>query len=432
MSDKELIQICLQEISQKAGYTDPASLRQRDLEHLSDEIEKSTGILISLSTIKRLLNGQFNRLPQIATLNAITVYLGYDNWQDFRMKKQGGIKSADQLDDKSVPTPVVSSKTTKRWIPYKALVLGIAVILFLMMVSLKYFSKPGTINEKDVSFSVKKITSNDIPNTVVFTYDIEKVKGDSFFIQQSWDTERRVRIEKKQHTLTDIYYEPGYHNAKLIVNDKVVKTIDVSIPTNGWFFYSKPTLFRGQPSYIHPASPVKNGLLTLTTEDLASSKIDSQQQNYYTYVYFPEKFEVSSDNFRFKTRMRFKEVKNVMCPLIVHEIFSQSNSHFFFTTLPGCTGSIDAKVGEHFMSGKTTDLSAFGYNVRDWQDIEVVIKNKDARFFINNKEVFNKSYTESAGLITGLGFFSNGLLEIDSIELTGFDGKEVYRNNFDN
>jgi hypothetical protein len=428
MSDKELIKICLREISDRSGYPDPGSFRQRDLEHLSSEIEKRTGILISVSTIKRLLNGQFNQLPQAATLNAVTTYLGYDSWQDFRVRKREEINGADEL--KSAPARP-SPKTKKRWRYYSVIIPGVAVVFFLMIASYSYFSKPDGIDEKDISFSFKKITSNDIPNTVVFTYDVSKVKGDSFFIQQSWDRDRRVRIKKNNYTLTDIYYEPGYHNAKLIVNNTVVKIINVSIPTNGWFFYMKPELFRGLPTYIRPAAPVANGVLSLQPEDIVSSKIDPQFENFYSYTFFPEKFNVESDNFRFEARIRFKELKNVMCPTILYEVSGQSNALVFFTTLPGCTGNINANVGEHFMSGKTTDLSGFGCDVRQWHDIEVIVKNKEARFYIDQKEIFSKSFTRSPGLVTGLVFSSNGLCEIDHIKLKGLDGKVVYENGFD-
>ncbi len=427
MTDKELIKICLLEIICKSGFSEPESLRQRDFEHLSAEIEKGTGILISVSTIKRLLNGQFNRLPQVATLNAISTYLGYDSWQDFRARQQEKMNSEE---GGATPTPEQSAKDKKRRIPYKFFIAGIAVVLFLMIVSYTYFSKTAAINEKDISFSVKKTTSNDIPNTVVFTYDVSKVNGDSFFIQQSWDRDRRVSIDKNNHTLTDIYYEPGYHNAKLIVNDKVVKTIDVNIPTNGWFFYSKPALFRGLPTYIHPAAPIKDGKLALTPEDIISSKIDPQHENFYMYTFFPREFNVDSDNFRYKARMRITILKNVTCPIIMQEICGQSNSLYFFTTLPGCTGTIDANVGEHYMSGKSTDLSAFGCDIHEWHTIEVIVKNKMARFYIDQREIFSRSYTKSSGLVTGMIFSSNGLCEIDDIELTGPDGKVVYKNDF--
>lgn len=424
MSDKELIKICLQKISRKSGFADPGSLRQRDLEHLSEEIEKSTGILISVSTIKRLLNGQFNRLPQIATLNAISTYLGYDSWQDLRAREHEKINTGEELQTgQSGPLP----QRKKPQVSYRMVIPGIAVVLFLLIVLYNYFSKADPVNEDDISFSVSKITSHDIPNTVVFTYDVSKTDGDSFFIQQSWDRDRRVRIEKNKHTLTDIYYEPGYHNAKLIVNNKVVKIIDVSIPTNGWFFYSKPELFRGLPTYIRPAAPITNGVLSLQQEDIINSKIDPQLENFYSYTFFPEKFNGESDNFTFKTRIRFKELKNVTCPMIMYEVCGQSNSLFFFTTLPGCTANMITNVGEHYLSGRTTDLSGFGCDVRQWHNVEVIVKNKEARFYINQKEVFSQSYTRSAGLITGLIFSSNGLCEIDHLELKGLDGKVLYQ-----
>jgi len=428
MSDKELIKACLLEISRRSGYADPASLRQRDFEHLSAEIEKSTGILISISTIKRLLNGQFNILPQAATLNAVTAYLGYENWQEFRKSKQQEI--SPQYERNTAPTQYPIKNKSRR-VLYKLGVATLIVILFFVIVSLTRSSGHNTVNENDVSFSMKRTTTNDIPNTVVFTYDIDKVNGDSFFIQQSWDRDRRVRIEKNKHTLTDVYYEPGYHNAKLIVNDKIVKTIDVSIPTNGWFFFSKPGLFKGLPAYINPALPVHNGMLSLTREDVINSRIDPQQENFYYYTLFPENCDVESDDFTLDARIRFKAINNVVCPVIIPEVCGQTNSIYFFITLHGCTGNIAVNVGEQLLSGRTTDLSGFGCDIRQWQDIRVIVKNKEARFYINQREVFKQSYTRSPGLITGLAFMSNGLCEIDHISLKGLDGKVFYENEFD-
>ena len=416
--------MCVYEVSRKSGYADTTTLRQRDFEFLSNEIEKHTGTLISISTIKRLLNGQFNHLPQAATLNAITAYLGYGSWQEFKKNKQ-------QANNLSASNDIKPSKTRKLNFSYKLFIPVIAVILFVLIASLTRFFKPGSIKETDVSFSVKKTTNNDIPNTVVFTYNVDKVNGDSFFIQQSWDKDRRVKIAKNQHTLTDIYYEPGYHNAKLIINDKVIKTVDVRIPTNGWFFFSKPGLFKGLPTHIIPKNPVKNGVLSLTADDINGSKVNAAPGNFYYYTLFPEKCEVESDNFVLKTRVRFKAINNVTCPIIIPEICAQSNSLYFFTTLPGCTSNTALNVGEHFFNGKTTDLSAFGVDIYQWQNIEVIVQNKNVQVYIGNKKVFSAAYTKSAGLITGLAFMSNGICEIDGISLKGPNGKIMYENNFE-
>jgi hypothetical protein len=76
-------------------------------------------------------------------------------------------------------------------------------------------------------------------------------------------------------------------------------------------------------------------------------------------------------------------------------------------------------------------MSAFGCDVREWHDIEVIVKEKKASIIIDQKEIFNKTYTKSAGLITGLMFSSNGLCEIDQIELKGLDGIVFYEEKFD-
>src|SRR6185436_18442007 len=108
----------------------------------------------------------------------------------------------------------------------------------------------------------KKTTANAIPNTVVFSYNIDEVNADSFFIQQSSDKRKTLRIYKNHYTLTDIYYEPGYHIAKLIANDSVIKTMDVSIPTDRWFYYARERKPATIPEYIS-CSGFKNGSLTM-------------------------------------------------------------------------------------------------------------------------------------------------------------------------
>src|SRR3984885_13103691 len=87
LSDHELVKICMAELCKRAGFPDAEKLVQRDLNFLSDSIESRTGVLISLSTIKRLLNGQFARLPQIATLDALARFLDFSDWQHFKSAK---------------------------------------------------------------------------------------------------------------------------------------------------------------------------------------------------------------------------------------------------------------------------------------------------------------------------------------------------------
>ena len=89
MEEEKIIKKSLLKIFTLNGYTDSSKMTQRDFEHISTEIEKKARIVISSTTIKRLSKGEFSRLPQIATLNAIANYFGFTNWQEYKASESG-------------------------------------------------------------------------------------------------------------------------------------------------------------------------------------------------------------------------------------------------------------------------------------------------------------------------------------------------------
>ncbi len=417
MTDRQLITEAAEEVAVKQGFTDRREMRQRDLEYLRECIEEKSGILISLSTIKRILNNQYDRQPQVATLNALAVYLGFADWQSYKAGKTLAVPR--------IPQPLTVARPAFFWQRSRLVAIVGVGFLLLFLLSWSYFSKSAK-GAGTATFSVRKTTQNAIPNTVVFNYDVSTLAGDSFFIQQSWDRNRRVRIDNNNHTLTDVYLEPGYHVAKLYVNDRVVKTADVSIPTNGWFFYSKETLSRGVPAYIHDDHPFHNGILGLDRAALAANRIDPEKPQIYLYTWFPARIFNDADNFRLTARIRMTEVRNTACPFIMSEIYCQKGFMYGTYTVPGCTGGISAQFGDQVVDGKKNDLSALAFDVSKWHDLQIVVRDRRASVYIDGLMAMTKPYTESAGLITGLGFHSNGLCEVDSIRLTGLDGKLVY------
>ena len=253
MNEQVLVKTAIIEIFYKNGYSDLTRMTQRDFDHIGEQLEQKSGILISGTTVKRLAHGEFARLPQIATLNAIANYYNYKTWQDFK---------ASKIEEGPEKEPVKKLESRRKF-RVKYLSIPVAIIILGSL----YFSRStkGTVsNAEKASFSLRKNTSNDIPNSVVFSYNIDEVQADSFFIQQSWDKNRRVRIYKNKHTLTDIYYEPGYHIAKLIANDSVIRTADVSIPTDRWFFYAIDNIANYTSQYIKVDTFNNNGRLGLS------------------------------------------------------------------------------------------------------------------------------------------------------------------------
>jgi hypothetical protein len=420
MSDQKIVKESLLEIFRKNGYNDFARMTQRDFEHIGNEIEKRSGILISGTTIKRLSNGEFSRLPQIATLNAISNYFNFRTWQEY--------KSSLKQDEKVEKTETtVSVKKTKLPAQLKWGLMALPIAIFGYYI---YPNKGQNENFGKASFSAYKNTSNEIPNTVVFNYNIDNIKADSFFIQQSWDKNRRVRIYKNSYTVTDIYYEPGYHIAKLIADDSIINGVEVSIPTDKWFFCANENKAKYLTEYIKPEKFIESGRLAITTDEIVKNKIDPDSDKMYVYSYFPTKLEVPGDNFTLKTRVRMKEVRNTLCPYIGIEVFCQRYFMAIKSTPKGCASEAFLQFGEKRIIGKGADLAAVTFDVKQWTDVELTVENKHVTIAINGKEAFSTTYENTLKLITGLGFLSNGLCEIDKVELKGLDGKVVYENEF--
>jgi hypothetical protein len=431
MNERDLVKEVILEVFSKSGYTDAAQMVQRDFDYISSEIEKKSGILVSGTTIKRLSLGDFSRLPQVATLNAIANYFDYKTWQDLKISRSTLIKPETVI----MPEEEISSPITRKHGPrslknklvyFTASILVIIVIFGFFLLK----SRPGGIsNAGKATFSCQRSTRNDLPNTVIFNYDIDHVHADSFFIQQSWDKNRRKRIYKNTHTITDIYYEPGYHIAKLIANDSIIKTTDVHIPTDRWFFYAIDNIANYIPEYINTDKYLNNGILGLSAQQVKANNIDITKDKLYHYTYFPSEMTVRSNNFRLKTKVRMNEVRNSLCPYITIELFCQGYFIVMKTTNRGCANQAYLLLGQE-IKGNETDLTALTFDVSQWTDVEIASTNNIVRIYINNKVVFSAPSFDRIKYISGFAFISNGLCEVDNIELTGMDGKIVYKNEF--
>lgn len=437
MSEHELVKICMAELCQREGFANSEKMVQRDFQYVCEIIQSKTGVLISLSTIKRLVNGQFARLPQINTLNAIAVSSGYQNWHDFelnKVKKNGTTLQHKNDDEEKIKASTAHGVGVKFFTTKFLIMCGVLLLVIVCSLGVLSLIKAGKykwINADKAQFSAIKVTGNDLPNTVIFKYNIDGVVADSFFIQQSWDKNRRIKIDKNTHTLTDIYYEPGYHIAKLIANDQIIKTLDVSIPTDRWFYYAKEKTPGSIPKYILATNGFKDGFLQLTKNDILKSKIDIQKENIFLQVYFPTMIKNSSDNFVLKFKIRVHELNNESCPYFMSEVFCQRYFMYFKSTLKGCTSELSSQFGENYLSGKTNDFSALGTDVKRWNNVELTVKSKKVSVKINNIEVFSTIYHQTCGLITGLGFISNGLCDVDFVDLRTLDDQKIYSNNFE-
>ena len=152
-------------------------------------------------------------------------------------------------------------------------------------------SRPKRLEYENIVFN-SQATAKTVPNTVVFNYNAKDSNADSVFIQQSWDPNRRFRVDKNLTEYTSTYYLPGYYRAKLILDTTVVAEHDIFIESNGWL----GTIDRGPiPVYADEQKILHDGIVSVSDDFLAEQKIDLEKEKLWTSYFRVVKDEVVSD-----------------------------------------------------------------------------------------------------------------------------------------
>ena len=431
--EKEYIEECRRLIEEKFHFVHGpspdkngnGSLRQRDLEYLADSIEEHSGVKLSLSTLKRLWKKDYDQTPHPSTLDALVSILGYKSWQDFRL-------SHEPLHEIAVVPSV--RKTRRIFSPWTILpvVVAAAVIMWLIAFRSGKGDKIKPIIRGPIEFTGNKTVSQGVPNTVIFNYDLSNVEADSFFFQQSWNNMEKVSIDPKGHSYSNIYYYPGFHKAKLIANDSILKRFRVHITTDGWL----PVIgYRSdgdnRPIYVKKSRSWPDGTYHITGDDLVASKVDVTKTFSLSYFNIREFDNTHSDNFSIDTRVKCDSSNNTPCPGF--EMVIMCEEHIFFVRIMGrgCERDIALKMGEVVLNGMSTDLSPFGRDVYQWQDLKVEVVNKKAAIFIDGKNVYTVDFKNDLGKIVGLAYHFTGTAAIDYVRLKNKEGKMVYDDEFE-
>jgi len=422
-SEREYINLCKQLIEEKFHFeNEGGTLRQRDLEYLADNIEETSGIKLSLSTLKRLWKKDYDQTPHPSTLQALVSILGFKDWQEFKLK--------------TTPPSIISTPPKKhapsfrRWMALPGIAV-VAVLLWLIAFRPGKQDKIKPMVKGPVLFTGNKTVSQGVPSTIIFNYDVSNVIADSFFFQQAWNNMEKVKLDPKEHYYSNIYYYPGFHKAKLIANDSIIKRFRVHITTNGWLPLVRYSPVDYMPVYIKKSNPIINGALHITPNDLSTSNIDRDKNPILSYFNVREFENTNSDNFSLDTKIICDSSNNQPCPGF--ELTIMCEEHIFFVDLTGkgCERNIAIKMGEIVQNGTNSDLSAFGRDLYHWQHLQVQVAHKEATIYLDEKPVHTISFKDDFGKVVGLNYSFTGTGAIDYVTLKNGEGKLVYEDEFD-
>ncbi|QEM09596.1 hypothetical protein [Mucilaginibacter rubeus] len=425
--EKQLLLLCRQLIEQMLNWGDSNIWGNDDFEQLSQQIFDKTRVQLSVSTLKRIWGKvRYESFPNAATLNALAGFLDYTSWRDFRQHYQvnGVVEQPAETISHEIPIPpaIPPSKPHMRYVWFGSAVLLVLGALFFMS---SKRNKP--VDPASIKFSSKKV-SDDLPNSVVFNYDASAFHSDSVFIQQSWDPNRREQVPGDGKQFTSIYYNPGYFIAKLIVDGYVKKTTSVFIKTKGWkgILDHQPI-----PVYLSPEEIKGQGFMGIDAK-LMQQKLGIPVFN-NTWVKFANIREfpgINADNFTMDCTLRNTSTPGESaCAKADLTILGNGTAIVIPIVNKGCISDMGILTGTAWVSGKDHDLSAFGTDMSQFQNLRCTVKDHFLRIYLNDKQIFEFKQADTMGRIVGIRFEFEGPGEVKQYKLET-PGGAVYAEQF--
>lgn len=419
-TERELILLCRTKIEQILNWGDSSLWTNSDFELLSDKIFEKTTVRLSISTLKRIWGKvKYDNSPTAATLNALANFLDYASWRDFESENNRTASSVSTTTNNTVHgNTVVEKQGTRRKIAIRVptivgLLIASVVVIFLLVKG----KTPHRFDPALAQFSHREVT-DDLPNSVVFDYDVSAYDADSAFIQQSWDPMRRdkVSLDGKQHT--SIYYQPGYFQAKLIVNDTILKQDIVWIKTKGW----RAIIEAGDgpaPIYLSDAEIRLPGNKMGFTSEVLREKIGSPV--------FTEKgatlqnvrdFGVDVSSFDFETLLKNNSTpEEAICRRVIVTLLTTEMAIIIPLGTKGCSSELGVLTTNGFKSGKENDFSAFGCEFKDLEKFKVSVHDSLLNVALNDKVIFTEKQNNPRGQIVGIRIAFEGAGEVQYVKL---------------
>ncbi|UOY08013.1 hypothetical protein L0P88_05530 [Muricauda sp. SCSIO 64092] len=375
---------------------------------------------LSVSTLKRIWANQLQRLPHTSTLDALSQVAFSKDWQ--RLKANRLLKSHTEF-------KVSTKKNTWSRSRFKKIVVlvvfGLPLLLIFSGTDRRF--KKSREEVMDVNLSYKKSVANTLPNTVIFNYDIEELDAKRFFLQQSWDRSRRVEIFQGTSERTDVYYIPGYFTAKLVADDRVVQETPVHITYDDWFIAARQPM--SNIITFDKELWAKEEYLALDEKPLETKGVNLNEK-FQLAFYHVKDFGLEGDNLTYSTSFKMEPLEAVDCPMINVHIQGTTGYYWVMLGHRGCESELHLTVGEKKHNGKTQDLTMFGADMYQWNEVKIDTNHKNVVLELNGKHIFSTSYKETIGPVMEISYFFNGIGMIDNVELQNQNHEMVFSDDF--
>lgn len=408
----KLIQKCLAIIERKLDWGNSNTWHNDVFIELSEKIQVETNVLLSPTTLKRVWGKiNYKSAPSISTLNTLAQFAGFINWRDFKTKV--AIKKPNWFERNIHPNLGII-------IPSAA----IMALVFISIYSMTGNSVPTDYDFSKVQFSSRPITTG-LPNSVIFDIDLDSINSDSIHIQQFWDPTKTVILRPRQRQATGIYYYPGYFRSKLLVDGRIIREHDLFIASNGW---SATIDYKPIPKYIQKNQFLRDKL-SFSSELL--EEIRNLREPLESSFHYVKDFDaISGDNITIRSTIQsVLNEKWAVCQSVRIVILGTKGAMVIPLSKLGCVSDLGLLLNDVYLNGKEHDLSAFGVDLNNEREITIQNKDKKMTLFIDGKEVYSNSYTQSIGRFVGLRYRFKGAGTVRDIEIskTGKSNDKIFK-----
>jgi hypothetical protein len=433
--ENDLVARCREMIEKSLNWGNSENWTNQDFENLSEKIFEKTQVRLSVSTLKRIWGKvRYDSSPTPATLNVLARFVGLENWRSFQQSQEPSV-SPRATEPAEPVKPISQPKKSYRWVAVMGVIIIGAISIYALVkgkapVTEKSESK-GTADTVNVLFTARKVT-DDLPNSVVFTYDASGFNADSVFIQQSWDPRRRQKVSPTGREHTSIYYRPGYFLAKLVINDRIKAEDVVFIKTQGW----RGMIDMGGPDNTPPVylskkemSAVGLGIAGSTLRNKIGSPVFNERGVSFHNV--REFDSLMGDAFRFDVSLRnTSTIEECICRMVEITLLTKDGAIIVPLSAKGCISKIGVLSPDGWIGGDTNDLSAFGCDFKKFEHVTVEVKNKNFEVSLNDKSILQRALPNgSVGEIVGIRITFEGTGQIEHVKLSSPD-KVVYEERF--
>ncbi len=419
-----LLKICLQRIEEKLQWGSSREWVNAHFVHLSEKITAASRISISPHTLKRLygkIKYKEDHNPQLETRNALAIFLGYQDWEDFARHAAG------PLHPEACERPLARvAVAERRRVGRMALLLGVVGVL----TGVSFFTPLWSHSHVAPKASLRgKHLKGFPPLTAIFDYYVSARPSDSVSIYFEGYNARRP-LPRDKRTITQWYEFPGYFQVRLLAGEQELASLGVHALSHGWKSIAASEDL-GRLYHLAPARAARDGHLYVSPAEVLASRVDTNQR-YWVLFRNVREFNASGDDCVFEARVMNNSRRSpTACNDVVLNLTGAHHAIRIHFLKPGCSRWTYLQAGEVALNGEFNDLSVFGQDLSRWRTIRLEVKNRAVRVFFDGKFLYRLPYTEPVGSLKSISCDFMGCGRLDYVKLYNGRQESVYADAFD-